>query len=187
MDHVLFEQLLSFFKALADENRLKIIGMLAEKECSVEELATRLKVREPTVSHHLARLRELGLITMRKDGNTHWYCLEATSLHRLSKEVLALQEIAAPEQGSEHDLWEHKILKDYFDPIDGRLTQIPSSRKKREVILRWLVNQLEWDKRYPEKEINTFLLKYHWDSATLRREFIMTQLMYRENNIYWRI
>lgn len=185
MDQLLFEQLLSFFKALADENRLKLIGMLAEKECSVEELATRLKVREPTVSHHLARLRELDLVTMRKEGNTHLYHLQATSLHKLSKDVLSLESIAAPDAEPNEDLWERKVLKDYLQ--EGRLSQIPASRKKREVILRWLVNQLEWEKRYPEKEINAFLLQFHWDSATLRREFIMSKLMMRENNVYWRI
>ncbi|PIQ23874.1 ArsR family transcriptional regulator [bacterium (Candidatus Blackallbacteria) CG17_big_fil_post_rev_8_21_14_2_50_48_46] len=185
MDQVLFEQLLVFFKTLADENRLKLIGMLAEREYSVEELATRLKVREPTVSHHLARLKELGLVKMRREGNNHYYQLEASSLHRLSKDVLSLEKIAAPEPEQATDLWEQKILKDYLQ--EGKLTKIPSTRKKREVILRWLVEQLAWEKRYPEKEINAFLLQYHWDSATLRREFIMTGLMQRDQGLYWRI
>jgi len=185
MDQLLFEQLLSFFKALADENRLKLIGMLAEKECSVEELATRLNIREPTVSHHLARLRELDLVTMRREGNTHLYQLQATSLHKLSKDVLSLERITAPDADPAEDLWQRKVLKDYLQ--EGRLSQIPASRKKREVILHWLVNQLEWEKRYPEKEINLFLGQYHSDFATLRRELIMTKLMMRENNVYWRI
>ena len=185
MDQLLFSQLLAFFKALADENRLKLIGLLAEKECSVEELATRLNIREPTVSHHLARLRELDLVSLRKEGNTHLYRLQATSLHKLSKDVLALEAIAAPDPEPGEDIWERKVLKDFVQ--DGKIQQIPASRKKREVLLRWLVNQLAWDKRYPEKEINVFLLQFHWDSATLRREFIMTGLMQRENNVYWRI
>ena len=50
------EELVIFFKALADSNRLKIVGLLAEKSYSVEELAELLKLKASTVSHHLARL-----------------------------------------------------------------------------------------------------------------------------------
>ncbi len=40
------QNLLRFFKALADESRLKIIGILANQECSVEELAVLLELKE---------------------------------------------------------------------------------------------------------------------------------------------
>lgn len=69
---------------------------------------------------------------------------------------------------------------------NGRINKIPQMRKKRLVILQWLVNQLELERRYPEKEINTFLLQFHEDFATLRREFIACKLMAREDNVYWR-
>ena len=54
------DMLLRFFKSLANENRLKIVGMLVKRECGVEELASALGLEESTVSHHLAALRELG-------------------------------------------------------------------------------------------------------------------------------
>jgi DNA-binding transcriptional ArsR family regulator len=66
-------ELLTMFKALADESRLKIIGLLATRERSVDELATTLKLKPPTVSHHLATLREIGLVDMRAAGTTHVY------------------------------------------------------------------------------------------------------------------
>ena len=50
-----FQSLLHFFKVLADESRLKLLGILANGERSVDELATLLKLKAPTVSHHLAR------------------------------------------------------------------------------------------------------------------------------------
>ena len=46
------QTLLSFFKVLADESRLKILGILATQERSVEELAELLQLKTPTVSHH---------------------------------------------------------------------------------------------------------------------------------------
>ncbi len=54
------EQLLTFFKALADANRLKIIGLLSQQAYSVEQLAALLNLRPPTVSHHLKLLSEAG-------------------------------------------------------------------------------------------------------------------------------
>ena len=55
-----FQSLLRFFKVLGDESRLKIVGILAQDERSVDELAAMLNLKEPTVSHHLAKLKEIG-------------------------------------------------------------------------------------------------------------------------------
>ncbi len=70
-----FETLLSFFKALADANRLKIIGLLATKESSVEDCRRCWKLAS-TVSHHLSKLSEIGLVTARADGYFNVYRLE---------------------------------------------------------------------------------------------------------------
>src|SRR4051812_7192545 len=86
---------LDLFKALADESRLRIIGLLATRERSVDELAATLELRPPTVSHHLARLKSAGLATMRKEGNIHFYALQTDILTQLSKEVLRLPEATA--------------------------------------------------------------------------------------------
>ena len=59
------DELVDFFKAFADSSRLKIIGLLAEKPYSVEELASLLNLKPSTVSHHLTRLTKTGLVTMR--------------------------------------------------------------------------------------------------------------------------
>ena len=50
-----FQTLLQLFKALANEDRLKILGILATRERSIGELATLLDLKAPTVSHHLSR------------------------------------------------------------------------------------------------------------------------------------
>ena len=43
------------------------------------------------------------------------------------------------------------------------------------------------DRSYTEREVNELLQIYHWDSATLRREFIMYRMMERERGVYRRI
>ena len=62
-------------KALANRHRLIVICQLIEKERSVGELAALLKIRNSTVSQHLALLRKDGLVTARRDGQTIWYSI----------------------------------------------------------------------------------------------------------------
>jgi DNA-binding transcriptional ArsR family regulator len=177
--------ILSFFKALSDESRLKIVGSLAAKEeRSVEELAALLDLRAPTVSHHLAKLKEVGLVTMRSEATTHLYQLNAKTLRELSKKVLSLESIAIDDSIAA-DAWEKKVLADFFN--GERLKEIPASRKKREVILRWLVEKFQHKKRYSEKEVNTIISKHHPDFATLRRELICSKLLKRQEGVYSRI
>lgn len=179
-----FNILLRFFKALADDSRLKIVGILANQECSVEELAALLKLKEPTVSHHLAKLKELNLVTMRPEGNSRLYQLDSEALQNISKEIFTPEKIASLIEDVDTEAWESKVLKNYFE--DNRLKEIPASRKKRLVILKWLANQFDVGVNYPERLVNDILKRYYPDCATLRREFIACQLMQRENGIYWR-
>lgn len=187
-----FQTLLQFFKALADESRLKIVGILANQECSVEELAALMQLKEPTVSHHLAKLKELNLVTMRPEGNSRLYQLDSEALQNISKEIFTPEKIASLIEDVDTEAWESKVLKSYLEldsnSLEGvqRLKEIPASRKKRLVILKWLANKFEIGIQYPERAVNDILKRYHPDYATLRRELIGYQLMQRENGVYWR-
>jgi biotin operon repressor len=185
-----FERLLTVFKALANESRLRILGILAEGPCSVNALAENLDLKESTVSHHLARLKRVGLVGMDVHGNTHLYHLRKNHLIDLRRELLSPQQLAdlahvdgtdaSPERAAEE-----KILANFLQ--DGRLRRIPATRKKRDVILRWLVAQLDPERRYPEAELNDVLGRFHPDTATLRRELVGYPLMRREAGVYWRL
>ncbi|WP_445635693.1 HTH arsR-type domain-containing protein [Nostoc sp. DSM 114161] len=185
--------LLHFFKALADDSRLKIIGILANQECSVEELAVQTQLKESAICHHLAKLKELNLVTMRSDGNSHLYLLDNEALQSISKQVFIPNTMTSLIEDIDSEAWESKVLKNYIED-DGckqnsvqRLKEIPASRKKRLVILKWLANRFEIEVQYPERAVNDVLKQYHPDYATLRRELIGYQLMQRENGVYWRI
>jgi DNA-binding transcriptional ArsR family regulator len=65
-------------KALGNRHRLIIICQLIEKERSVGELAELLRLRDSTVSQHLALLRKDGLVKARRDGQTIWYSIGST-------------------------------------------------------------------------------------------------------------
>jgi len=174
---------LAFFKALADESRLRIVGFLASRERSVQELAELLELKEPTVSHHLAILRGIDLVVARADGTTRWHGLNPDILRQMSRRLLDTKTVAslAGPKISPKD----KILSAFLDN-DGRLKSIPAQHKKRAVILRWLVRQFEEGRRYRESEVNEAIQRRHWDSATLRRELVGHRMMRRDAGIYWR-
>ncbi|ARV60733.1 ArsR family transcriptional regulator [Nostocales cyanobacterium HT-58-2] len=184
MNNEEFKILLRFFKALADESRLKILGILANQECSVEELAALLQLKEPTVSHHLAKLKELNLVTMRPEGNARLYQLDNHALQSISKEIFTPEKIASLGEDVDTEAWESKVLRTYIE--GNRLREIPASRKKRFVILKWLASKFEAGLNYQEHTVNEILRCYHPDYATLRRELISYQLMRKENGVYWR-
>ncbi len=176
-------EVLPFLKALADESRLKILGLLAERERSVEELATLLGLRAPTVSHHLAALREVGLASMRSEGTTHVYHFNPAPLRSLNRQ-LAPERLAEIPDDLEADAWERKVLGDYLE--NGRLKQIPATHRKRLVVLKWLAGKFEPDRRYVELEVNAILAEFHDDYASLRRYLVDEGFMDRRAGVYWR-
>ncbi|HLX04228.1 MAG TPA: metalloregulator ArsR/SmtB family transcription factor, partial [Candidatus Binatus sp.] len=87
------EMMLQFCKAMADESRLKMIGLLSTAEHSVQQLASMLELKEPTVSHHLAILKQLNLVRLRADGNFRWYRLNEEVLGQISRTVFSRDNI----------------------------------------------------------------------------------------------
>jgi ArsR family transcriptional regulator, arsenate/arsenite/antimonite-responsive transcriptional repressor len=69
-----------FSKAIADETRQKIMNILCCEWMSVNEVVARLDVSQPTVSHHLAILREAGLVDMREEGKQTFYTLNQENI-----------------------------------------------------------------------------------------------------------
>src|SRR5262249_11840498 len=153
--------LLQFFKALAHESRLRLLGLLAQREHNVQELAALLDLKEPTISHHLAMLREIGLVSLRQDGNTHWYALEQKALAQLARAMLARDQLTllAGQKGTED---EDRAVLNYL-ARDGRLKAFPASRKKRRPILAWLARHFEDGRRYSEAEVNEIIERRHHD------------------------
>jgi len=179
------ERLLEFFRVMADEKRLQIVGLLARQSYSVEELATILNLSPATVSHHLARLVEAGLVAARADQHYHVYSLQLQALREMTQQILSQEKLQETADDLDLDAYDRKILRDYV--VDGRLKQIPTQHKKRDVILRHLVARFEPDRRYTEREVNELIRAFHDDYATLRRELIDERLMARDHEIYWRV
>ncbi len=181
-------ELLAFFKALADENRLKIVGLLAQREFSVEELAETLNLGVSTTSHHLARLTKAGLASARTDGHYYLYSLKTDAIRAMSERLLKAETLPALSSEISEDAFERKVMAAFTD-TDGRITAFPEKEKKLLVILRYAVNAFEMGRRYSEKEVNEILLRFNKDNAFMRRSFIEYKLMAREGGggAYWRL
>ncbi len=64
-----------FAKALADPTRQEIMSLICCREMSVGDIVDAVGVSQPTVSHHLAILREAGLVSVRSEGKHTYYSL----------------------------------------------------------------------------------------------------------------
>ncbi|NKQ34365.1 MAG: metalloregulator ArsR/SmtB family transcription factor [Chloroflexi bacterium] len=182
-----FETLLRFFKVLGNESRLKILGLLANDERSVGELAVLLNLREPTISHHLAAMKELGLVEVRAEGNNRIYWLNSQFLEGMSKDMFSQTNLATLVDDEETSTaWEEKVLRVYMD--GNRIKQIPSKRKKERVILQWLADQFEMDRQYYELDLNEIIKQFHPDASYWRRALVVEKFMARDDrNMYWRL
>lgn len=74
------EQVLKCLKAIADENRARILMLLLRRELSVCELMAVLRISQPLVSRHLSILKEAGLARSRRDGKLHFYSVTDEAL-----------------------------------------------------------------------------------------------------------
>jgi biotin operon repressor len=182
------EELVTFFKALSDANRLRIIGLLAQQPYSGEELAALLGLKASTVSHHLARLVKVGLVSAHVEGYYNVYQLDKAALESMSRSLFSPEQIVTSASDVDLDGYDRKILAD-FSRRDGRLKTIPAQRKKLDAVLRHVIKAFEVGRRYNEKKVNEILSEYHEDTATLRRELVGTGLMKRESDgsAYWRV
>ena len=181
------EELVTFFKSLADASRLKIVGLLAQQPYSVEELAALLDLKPSTVSHHLARLVKVGLVHARTESYYNVYQLDKSALEAMSKQLFSTEQITSAPAGVDLDAYDRKVVADYTRR-DGTLKTIPAQRKKLEAVLRYVVKDFEVGKQYSEKQVNQILSGYHEDTASLRRELVGAKLMEREGGggKYWR-
>ncbi len=186
-DQELSIQTLGLFKALADRNRLKIIGLLAAKPHAVEELASALKLGASTVSHHLTVLSRAGLVTARAHGYYSIYSLQSGPLEETARHLLKREQLRNLAGESAADGYDRKVLQTFTNP-DGSIKAFPVQEKKYLVLVRYVLRDFEPGIRYTEKQVNSILSKYSKDTARLRRSLVEYKFMEREGGggKYWR-
>jgi predicted transcriptional regulator len=187
-EHEIEKEILPLLKALADKNRLKIIGLLAQRSHTVEELSSALKVGASTASHHLSVLGKAGLVSGKAQGYYSVYSLQTGQLEETAKRLLKPEKLTNIAEETTEDAFEKKVLATFTSP-DGRITAIPMQKKKFLVLLRYLIREFRHDALYTEKQLNRILEHFNEDTAQIRRGFVENGFMAREagGGKYWRI
>ncbi len=169
------------FKSLGHPVRLLIMNLVMDKARHGEELAAILNLNPATVSHHLSKLAEAGLLQAQKDQYYQTYSLAQDVLKRTLEEVIRLPQPDLRAQ-VQPDEYRERVLRIFFKY--GRLKKIPTQRKKQLIILEHIAQDFEPDRAYSEMEVNRILVEFNDDVAWLRRSLVEHQLMSRENGVY---
>src|SRR5919112_146727 len=77
------DQASALMRAMGNPHRLRILLLLAESERSVVELEALVELSQSAVSQHLARLRHIGLVRFRRDGQMTYYALEGPEVQSI--------------------------------------------------------------------------------------------------------
>lgn len=189
-------QLILMLKALSEENRLTLLRLLNQHEYSFGELASSMNLSEPTVSHHLSRLRQAGLVSLRTAGTQRFYKLNQNGLARFKQLAAEIEQMPdQPDSIPADEAWidaldwpeeERKVLRDHT--LGGKLLRIPGKYKKWLVVIRWLATLFMPDVLYSEKEVNAIISTVHAeDFASLRRGLVDMGYLRRERGggKYW--
>jgi DNA-binding HxlR family transcriptional regulator len=175
----------AFHKTMGDPTRIKIVHLLSVDSLHVGAIAGKLGLTAPTISHHLNKLKECNLVYSRREKNTIYYFLNKKVLAHHSS---VLERFTNQREGeyemSEKIMKEKQKVMNNFMEKSGRLKSIPAQQKKKLFLLEHMVDGLKVGTKYSEKEINEYIKQFHDDFATLRREFIIHQFMFRVNGIY---
>ena len=176
-------EILSFVKALASADRLRIVGVLARGKASQSDIAEQLHLPTRDVFNHLSFLVEVGIVH-EEDG---LYDLDEKTIESFARGQFEGKR-PTYEASEEKPDDVRKVLKSFLN-ADGTLKQIPPQGNKLLIILNFMADAFEYDTNYTEKEVNKILRRFHVDTAALRRYLVDNGLMGRESNgtRYWRV
>ncbi len=172
---------LALLKLLADETRLEILNILLKEDSYVEKIACELSLTPATICYHLKKMELAGVVNC---SRSQFYIIYSLNRDVFDKPLYKL--IKNDEQVVDtEEKYKKTVISNFFKY--GRLTQIPTQRKKREIVLAKILKEFETDREYDEQEVNEIILRYHEDYCTIRREMIAFGMMTRDREIYKRV
>ena len=176
-------EMLTFVKAMASADRLRIIGVLVRGRATQAQVAEQLHLPVRDVFNHLSFLAHVGVVS-ETDGV---YDLNEKAIETLARgQFEGKRPSYEAKDGKPEDV--RKVLKNFLN-ADGSLKQIPPMGNKLLIVLNFIVDAFAFDTNYTEKEVNTILRRFHVDTAALRRYLVDYRIMARESDgtKYWRV
>ena len=170
---------LELLKLLADETRLEILNILLREDSYVEKIACELSLTPATICYHLKKMEATGVVNCSRSQFYIIYSLNREIFDKPLYELIKKDE----ELVDTEKKYKKEVISHFFKY--GRLTQLPTQRKKREIVLWEIAKEFKSGEKYDEKEVNEVIHKFHEDHCTIRREMIACGIMAREKEIYW--
>lgn len=182
-------EILSFVKAMASAERLRIIGVLVRGRATQSEVAEQLGMPVKDAFNHLAFLAHVGVVR-EEDGV---YDLDEKAIEAIARGQFEGKR-PSYQAGEDESEDVRRVLKNFLN-ADGTIREIPHPGSKLKkinqllIILNYIVDAFEYDTNYTEKEVNAILRRFHLDTAALRRYLVDNGLMARESDgsRYWRV
>ncbi|MBQ7921235.1 MAG: metalloregulator ArsR/SmtB family transcription factor [Clostridia bacterium] len=170
---------LALLKLLADETRLKILNLLLKEDSYVEKIACELSLTPATICYHLKKLESAGVVNC---SRSQFYMIYSLNREMFDKPLYEWIKKDEPVLDTE-EKYKKEVLSHFFKY--GRLTQIPTQRKKREIVLAEIGKSFEKGRKYTENEVSEIIHRFHEDHCTIRREMIACGILIREKQTYW--
>jgi len=184
------QDILEFLSVLADSTRLKIVGLLAQQPRSGDELAAILGTKAPTISHHIARLEEVGLVSAEAQQYYKIFALNATTLggyvDALTPAHLARR--VDLDDTIDANAYAALILARWLK--DDRLQGIPRKLQHQRAVYTWLTDKFAQDVRYDSDQVGEIVAQWcHPNICTeLIRRLVDGRYLGRlaDGSWYWR-
>jgi hypothetical protein len=176
------ENMAVFIKSMSNPDRLRVIGLLAQGPLTLTGISTILDLAPVALAHHLDLLTSSG-VARNQDG---LFELDDAFLEQFSRQQLQAPKkvFTLPEYLSEAD---GRIIRN-LARLDGSLKRLPGQLKQWMAVLRYILPVFDPDTNYTEKQVNSLLMKFHADTAALRRYLVDAGMLQRERDgsRYWR-
>lgn len=178
------DQSIAIMKALADQSRLAIVNSLLESSQYVEEIAKRHDLAPSTVSFHLRKLEQAGLVSSRKEQ--YYVVIQANEeiFNTTLREIVSAHPVGKELQDGRMEEYRRKVLEAFFR--HGRLEKLPAQHKKRLIVLEQFALRFEAGRRYSEQDVTGLILPVFDDYCTIRRLLVDEGLIRRDGACYWR-
>lgn len=172
---------LELLKILADETRLEILNILMKEDSYVEKIACELSLTPATICYHLKKMESAGVVNC---SRSQFYIIYSLNREIFDKPLYELIK-KDTEVVDKEEKYKKEVLSNFFKY--GKLSQIPTQRKKREIVLCEIANEFLLGHEYSEREVNEIIVRFHEDYCLIRREMIAFGIMTREHETYKRV
>lgn len=179
------EESVRIFKCLSDKSRLQIVAGLMNGEAYAELIAERLGLAASTVSFHMKKLEEAGLVESHRE---QYYSVYSLNKKLISERLCDLISVGTPDediQAAREAQYRRRVISTFFE--DGKLKQIPAQRKKKLICYEEIVKKFEFGRVYSEKELSEIIAGINEDYCSIRRDMLGEGLLRRDGTQYERI